>query len=166
MSSSSRRLLVSWQTGSGRTERLWTLLRDPGGALLSNISLQTTATSVLLDRLQPGTAYSVAVVTEAAGLQSSASVQAVTGESVSSAACPWPDQLTRLLSWFVSLTFLMASSVPAAVSRLRLDNNGSSRGLLASWLSAEGGVGSYLLTLSARGAPTRLLRLTPNITQV
>lgn len=51
----------------------------PDGALLRNISLHNGATSVRLERLQPGTAYTVAVVTEAAGLQSSASVQAVTG---------------------------------------------------------------------------------------
>lgn len=60
----------------------------------------------------------------------------------------------------------MTSSVPAAVSSLRLDNNGSSHSLQASWLSAEGGVDTYLLTLSAPGTPTREQRLTPNITQV
>lgn len=53
---------------------------DQGGALLRNISLQNTTTSVLLDHLQPGTTYTITVVTEAAGLQSSASIQAVTGE--------------------------------------------------------------------------------------
>lgn len=74
------RLAVSWQMGPGRTERVWTLLMDQDGALLRNISLQNTSTSVLLERLEPGTAYAVAVVTEAAGLQSSASIQAFTGE--------------------------------------------------------------------------------------
>lgn len=72
---------MSWQPGSGRTERVWTLLMDPDGALLRNISLQNTSTSVLLDQLQPGTTYTVTVVTEAAGLQSSASIQAATGKS-------------------------------------------------------------------------------------
>lgn len=60
----------------------------------------------------------------------------------------------------------MASPEPAAVTSLRLDNNGSSHSLRASWLSAEGGVDSYLLSLSAPGTPTRERRLTPNITQV
>lgn len=78
--SSSGRLAVSWQTGPGRTERVWTLLMDQHGALLRNVSLQNTSTSVLLGPLEPGTAYTVTVVTEAAGLQSSASIQAVTGE--------------------------------------------------------------------------------------
>lgn len=58
------------------------------------------------------------------------------------------------------------SSAPAAVSGLRLDNNGSSHRLQASWLSAEGGLDSYLLALSAPGTPTRERSLTPNITQV
>lgn len=77
---SSERLVVSWQTGPGRTERVWALLMDQDGALLRNISVQNTTTSVLLDRLQPGTTYTITVVTEAAGLQSSASIQAVTGK--------------------------------------------------------------------------------------
>lgn len=57
-------------------------------------------------------------------------------------------------------------SVPAAVSGLRLDNNGSSHSLQASWLSAEGGVDMYLVTLSAPGSTTQQRRLSPNITQV
>lgn len=61
---------------------------------------------------------------------------------------------------------LVTPSVPAAVSSLKLDNNGSSRSLQASWLSAEGGVDSYLLALSALGTPTQERSLTPNITQV
>lgn len=52
---------------------------DPVGVLLRNISLQNTVTSAQLDSLQPGTMYTVTVVTEAVGLQSFASRQAVTG---------------------------------------------------------------------------------------
>lgn len=52
---------------------------DPAGVLLRNISLQNTVTSAQLDSLQPGTMYTVTVVTEAVGLQSFASRQAVTG---------------------------------------------------------------------------------------
>lgn len=79
-SSSSGSLAVSWQAGSGRIERVWTLLEDRDGVLLKNISLQNTATSIPLDHLQPGTMYTITVVTEAVGLQSSASIQAVTGK--------------------------------------------------------------------------------------
>lgn len=53
---------------------------DQDGVLLKNISLQSTVTSVLLDHLQPGTIYTITVVTEAVGLRSSASIQAVTGK--------------------------------------------------------------------------------------
>lgn len=72
--------MASWQAGPGRTERVWTLLEDQDGVLLKNVSVQNTATSVLLDHLQPGTIYTVTVVTEAVGLQSSASIRAVTGK--------------------------------------------------------------------------------------
>lgn len=60
----------------------------------------------------------------------------------------------------------MTSSAPAAVSGLRLDHNGSSHSLQASWISAVGGVDTYQLTLSAPGAPTQERSLTPNTTQV
>ena len=49
---------------------------------------------------------------------------------------------------------------------MRLDNNGSSDTLQASWLPAEGGVDVYLVTLTALGSAPQQLRLTPNITQV
>lgn len=52
------------------------------------------------------------------------------------------------------------------MSSLRLDNDGSSHSLRASWRPAEGGVDSYLLTLSAPGAPTQERTLAPNTTQV
>lgn len=76
---SSRSLGVSWQLGPGRAERLVVLLTDQDGVLLKNVTLQNTVTSAQLDDLQPGTLYTVTVVTEAVGLQSSASEQAVTG---------------------------------------------------------------------------------------
>ncbi|KAM7415227.1 hypothetical protein PAMA_019850 [Pampus argenteus] len=65
-----------------------------------------------------------------------------------------------------SSTHKQAVTVPARVSDLRLDNNGSSDSLQASWLSPEGGVDVYLVTLSAQGSAPQQLRLTPNITQV
>lgn len=58
------------------------------------------------------------------------------------------------------------TAVPALVSRLRLDHNGSSHSLQASWLPAEGGADAYLLTLSAPGSPAQERRLAPNSTQV
>ncbi|XP_026166665.1 receptor-type tyrosine-protein phosphatase beta isoform X3 [Mastacembelus armatus] len=133
-SSTSDSLSVSWQVGPGRAERFRVLLTDQDRVLLKNISLKNTVTSTKLSGLQPGTSYSVAVVTEAVGLQSSASTQAVT--------------------------------VPAAVSHLRLDHNGSSDRLQASWASPEGGVDAYLVTLSAPGSTHQQRRLAPNVTQV
>ncbi|XP_076588386.1 receptor-type tyrosine-protein phosphatase beta isoform X2 [Chaetodon auriga] len=133
-SSSSDGLSVSWQVGPGRAERFRVLLTDQDGVLLKNVTLPNAVTSSQLDGLRPGTLYTVTVVTEAVGLQSSASKQAVT--------------------------------VPAAVSDLRLDNNGSSDSLQASWVPPEGGVDVYLATLSALGSPPQERRLYPNITKV
>ncbi|XP_041794073.1 receptor-type tyrosine-protein phosphatase beta-like isoform X2 [Chelmon rostratus] len=133
-SSSSDSLSVSWRAGPGRAERFRVLLTDQDGVPLKNVTLQNTVTSARLDGLQPGTLYTITVVTEAVGLRSSASKQAVT--------------------------------VPAAVSDLRLDNNGSSDSLQASWVSPEGGVDIYLVTLSALGSTPQERRLPPNITKV
>uniref|UniRef100_A0A3B4XEA2 protein-tyrosine-phosphatase n=1 Tax=Seriola lalandi dorsalis TaxID=1841481 RepID=A0A3B4XEA2_SERLL len=131
---SSRSLSASWQGGLGRTERFRVLLTDQDRVLLKNITLKNTETSAKLDDLQPGTLYTVTVITEAVGLQSSTSKQAVT--------------------------------VPAELSGLRLDNNGSSHSLLASWASPEGGVDRYLVTLSALGSTLQQHVLPPNVTQV
>lgn len=62
--------------------------------------------------------------------------------------------------------FLSLPSVPAAVSDLRLDNDGSSDCLIASWVSPEGGVDAYLVTLSALGSAPQERRLAPNNTRV
>lgn len=51
------------------------------------------------------------------------------------------------------------------MSGLRLDNNGSSHSLQASWQPSEGGVELYLVTLSAPGSFHQQHRLLPNITQ-
>ncbi|KAG7468893.1 receptor-type tyrosine-protein phosphatase beta-like isoform X1 [Solea senegalensis] len=59
-----------------------------------------------------------------------------------------------------------AATVPAPVTNLRLDNNGSSHSLLASWVSPEGSVDFYQVTLSAPGSPTQQRHLLPNITWV
>uniref|UniRef100_A0A7N6BP10 protein-tyrosine-phosphatase n=1 Tax=Anabas testudineus TaxID=64144 RepID=A0A7N6BP10_ANATE len=60
----------------------------------------------------------------------------------------------------------LAATVPAAVSDLRLDNKGSSSSLWASWVSPDGGVDVYLVTLSDMGSTPLQRLLPPNITQV
>ncbi|CAI5668435.1 unnamed protein product [Oreochromis niloticus] len=77
-SSSSHSLGVTWRIGLGRTENLRVLLRDQAGVLLKNITLKNSSTSVELEGLHPGTPYTITVVTEAVGLQNSASTAAVT----------------------------------------------------------------------------------------
>lgn len=52
---------------------------DQDEVLLQNVSLKNTETSAELSGLQPGTRYTVTMVTEAVGLQTSVSTQAVTG---------------------------------------------------------------------------------------
>ncbi|KAM3870109.1 receptor-type tyrosine-protein phosphatase beta [Diretmus argenteus] len=133
-SSSSDSLSVSWQAGPGNRELFRVLLRDQEGVLMKNATLKNTTTSTTLSDLQPGTPYSVTVVTEAVGLQNSVSKQAVT--------------------------------VPAAVSDLRLDNNGSLDTLRVSWVSPKGGVDNYLVTLSAPGSAPQERWLAPNATRV
>ncbi|XP_032364750.1 receptor-type tyrosine-protein phosphatase beta [Etheostoma spectabile] len=71
-------LRVSWRAGAGRSELFRVLLMDRDEVLLENITLPNSATSAELHGLQPGTRYTVTVVTEAVGLQSSASKQAFT----------------------------------------------------------------------------------------
>lgn len=78
-SSSSESLSLSWRAGPGRTENFRVLLVDQDGVLLRNITVKNTTTFMELNELQPGTLYTVTVVTEAAGLQSSASAPASTG---------------------------------------------------------------------------------------
>uniref|UniRef100_A0A3Q3FBX1 protein-tyrosine-phosphatase n=1 Tax=Labrus bergylta TaxID=56723 RepID=A0A3Q3FBX1_9LABR len=116
--------------GPGQAEQFRVLLTDQDGILQKNFTVPNTSTSAQLDRLQPGTPYNVTVVTEAVGLQSSASTQAIT-----------------------------------VVSHLILDHNGSSDSLQASWVSPEGRVELYLLTLWGHVSPTQESRLPPNVTQ-
>lgn len=121
------------------------------------MSLHNTETSAELDNLQPGTRYTVTVVTEAVGLQSFTSEQAVTGTYYGMFLGDSEEFLR---------TQLVVLSVPAQLAHLRLDNNGSSHSLLGSWASPEGGVDSYLLTLSAHGSTLQQHLLPPNTTQL
>ncbi|XP_029992183.1 receptor-type tyrosine-protein phosphatase beta-like isoform X2 [Sphaeramia orbicularis] len=59
-----------------------------------------------------------------------------------------------------------AVTVPVAVSDLRLDNNGSSDSLLASWTSPKGGVDAYVVTLSALGSFPQEHHLASNHTRL
>ncbi|XP_034021320.1 mucin-5AC-like [Thalassophryne amazonica] len=70
---SSGSINVSWRAGPGRTELFHILLKDQGGLLVNNVTLNSSVTSTLLDDLLPGTLYTVTVVTEAVGLQSATS---------------------------------------------------------------------------------------------
>ncbi|KAM4734375.1 receptor-type tyrosine-protein phosphatase beta isoform 2-T2 [Anableps anableps] len=133
-SSSSDSLGVLWHPGPGGMENFRVLLRDQDGFLLSNISLKNTTTFTKLDGLQPGTLYRVTVVTIAAGLQSSASIQAYT--------------------------------VPAAVSDLIINNDGSSERLRASWTPPKGGVDFFTVTLWASASTPEQRILAPNVTQL
>ncbi|XP_028440802.1 receptor-type tyrosine-protein phosphatase beta [Perca flavescens] len=71
-------LCVSWRAGLGQSERFRVLLMDRDEVLLENVTLPNSSASAELHGLQPGTRYTVTVVTEAVGLQSSASKQAFT----------------------------------------------------------------------------------------
>ncbi|CAJ1055778.1 receptor-type tyrosine-protein phosphatase beta-like [Xyrichtys novacula] len=77
-SSSPHSLDVFWRGGPGGVERFRVLLMDQDEVLLKNFTLKNTDTLAHLDHLQPGTLYTVTVVTEALGLQSSTSTRAFT----------------------------------------------------------------------------------------
>ncbi|XP_013882224.1 receptor-type tyrosine-protein phosphatase beta [Austrofundulus limnaeus] len=132
-SSSSDSLNVLWRAGPGRTENFRVLLVDQDGVLLRNITVKNTTTFIGLNDLQPGTLYTVTVVTEAASLQSSTSTRAFT--------------------------------VPAAVSDLILNNDGSSERLRASWIPPEGHVEGYLVTLWGPGSTPQQHSLPHNVTE-
>uniref|UniRef100_A0A7N5ZY36 protein-tyrosine-phosphatase n=1 Tax=Anabas testudineus TaxID=64144 RepID=A0A7N5ZY36_ANATE len=66
----------------------------------------------------------------------------------------------------VGLQTSVSTQAVTAVSDLRLDNKGSSSSLWASWVSPDGGVDVYLVTLSDMGSTPLQRLLPPNITQV
>uniref|UniRef100_A0A3B3V1F6 Fibronectin type-III domain-containing protein n=1 Tax=Poecilia latipinna TaxID=48699 RepID=A0A3B3V1F6_9TELE len=138
-SSSLDSLSVLWRPGPGRVENFKVLVTDQDGFLLRNITLTNTTTYTKLDGLQPGTPYRVTVVTNAAGLQSSIKKK---------------------------LNVLSFSSVPAAVSDLIINNDGSSESLRASWTAPKGGVDFFTVTLWASGLTPEQRILAPNVTQL
>lgn len=78
-STSTEKIRASWQAGPGRLENFRVLLTDWNGVPLQSLTVKNTTTSVDFEGLQPGTQYTVTVVAEAAGLQSSTSTDAITG---------------------------------------------------------------------------------------
>uniref|UniRef100_A0A8C7PRS5 protein-tyrosine-phosphatase n=1 Tax=Oncorhynchus mykiss TaxID=8022 RepID=A0A8C7PRS5_ONCMY len=62
--------------------------------------------------------------------------------------------------------FKQAVTVPAAVSDLLLENNGSLDSLRASWVTAMGSVDTYLVSLATRGSADQDRTLPPNATEV
>lgn len=56
--------------------------------------------------------------------------------------------------------------VPAAVSDLLLENNGSLDSLRASWVTAMGSVDAYLVSLATLGSADQDRTLPPNATEV
>lgn len=125
---------VRWVESQGRVENFRVLLLDQNEVLLRNISLRNSTSFTNLIGLQPGSLYTVTLITEAVGLQSSASSQVIT--------------------------------VPAVVSDLILDSNGSSDSLRAFWLPPIGGVEFYQVSLWAAGSASEQRRLPSNVTRV
>ncbi|KAG7278994.1 hypothetical protein CRUP_001935 [Coryphaenoides rupestris] len=77
-SSDPESLSVSWQPGPGRTELCRVVLSDRDGVVLENITASNSTNSTVFTGLQPGTFYTVTVVTEAVGLESALSTQVTT----------------------------------------------------------------------------------------
>ncbi|CAL8263724.1 unnamed protein product [Merluccius merluccius] len=71
-------LSVSWLSGPGRVELLRVVLSDQEGVVLGNRTVSNDTNSTVFTDLQPGTFYTVTVVTEAVGLQSALSTQVTT----------------------------------------------------------------------------------------
>ncbi|KAJ3596703.1 hypothetical protein NHX12_003107 [Muraenolepis orangiensis] len=80
-SSDPESLSVSWRFGPGRTELLQVLLSDQEGAVLGNLTVGNATNSTVFTDLQPGTFYTVTLVTQAVGLQSALSKQVTTAPS-------------------------------------------------------------------------------------
>lgn len=73
-------LRVSWEPGPGRAELFRILLRDSTGlGSLWNMTLDNITTSYMINGLTPGRVYNMSIVTEAAGMQNTVSMQEQTG---------------------------------------------------------------------------------------
>uniref|UniRef100_A0A667ZSV7 protein-tyrosine-phosphatase n=1 Tax=Myripristis murdjan TaxID=586833 RepID=A0A667ZSV7_9TELE len=150
-------LRASWPPSPGHVDWYDLTLEDSStGSSHSTRIMGTAATQSGFSALIAGTLYTLSLVAKA-GNKSAPPVQvtAATGEGLLS-------EIKSMIFFFFNPSLL----VPAAVSNLRLDNNGSLDTLRATWLPPKGGVGGYLVTLSALGSPTQERRLASNATQV
>ncbi|XP_077400603.1 receptor-type tyrosine-protein phosphatase beta isoform X2 [Vanacampus margaritifer] len=105
-SRSSDSLGLSWQAGSGRTQRFRLLLwgrsgdaHDDFAHLLLNETLESTATARVVDKLTPGRRYKVTMATEAGGLRNHTSIQTQTAPAVVTNLTATADGAALLLSW-------------------------------------------------------------------
>nr|XP_046234726.1 receptor-type tyrosine-protein phosphatase beta isoform X2 [Scatophagus argus] len=88
----------SWQAGPGRTQRFRLQLWDRSGQL-RNETLASTFTQLTLDELTPGRLYNVTMVTEAGGLQNSATIEAQTVPAAASNLTADYNSTRLSLSW-------------------------------------------------------------------
>uniref|UniRef100_A0A3B3ZWE5 protein-tyrosine-phosphatase n=1 Tax=Periophthalmus magnuspinnatus TaxID=409849 RepID=A0A3B3ZWE5_9GOBI len=105
--------------------------------------------------LEPGTRYNFTVVSGKDGERSRGQLH--TGEEQFAEGLNY----TTLWSQKLSKKKKKKKSIPAAVSNLRLDSNGSCDFLGVSWERPAGGVESYELTLSALGTLSQVKKLLP-----
>ncbi|XP_017294772.1 receptor-type tyrosine-protein phosphatase beta isoform X2 [Kryptolebias marmoratus] len=89
---------LSWQPGTGRTQRFRLQLQDPSG-LLMNETLGNTTTQRSLLGLTPGRLYSVTVVTEAGELQNNVTIEAQTAPAAVSNITADSNDTSLWLSW-------------------------------------------------------------------
>nr|XP_057923395.1 receptor-type tyrosine-protein phosphatase beta isoform X2 [Doryrhamphus excisus] len=90
---------LSWQAGPGRTQRFRLLLRGHAAHMLTNETLESTATRHTLVGLTPGRRYNVTVATEAGGLQNSTTVEAQTVPSAVANLTAASNSTALWLSW-------------------------------------------------------------------
>ncbi|XP_054883636.1 receptor-type tyrosine-protein phosphatase beta-like isoform X2 [Poeciliopsis prolifica] len=79
---------------------------------------------------------------------------------------PYRVTVVTIAAGLQSSTFIQAYTVPAAVSDLIVNNNGSSERLRASWTPPKGGVDFFTVTLWASGLTPEQRILAPNVTQL
>lgn len=72
-------LNFSWQPGPGKTEQIQIVLRDSKDQISTWNTTSSNTTSYTKNGLIPGCLYNISIITEAAGLQNSFTIQAQTG---------------------------------------------------------------------------------------
>ncbi|KAI3366824.1 hypothetical protein L3Q82_009233, partial [Scortum barcoo] len=156
-SRTSSSLGLSWQAGPGRTQRFRLQLWDHTG-LLTNNTLESTATQHTLLDLLPGRLYNVTMVTEAGGLQNSRTIEAQTGTVRESEGRKETREEINLMSESLSL-------VPAAASNLTIHHSNSTS-LSLSWQQPEGDLDALIVTLATNDTSRWETMLPPDATEV